>query len=342
MVDYSKFIIHTMIVKHPAPSIAPIPPSSPDFAQMALDVLPSPTADAPGPSQHPIGQPDFSQGQPQTLSDLTVGPSSLPGQEPALVVQGNAKVYGTVTAANFDYMSDERLKKNISPMHDDALDALEQVGIFRYQLNNDPIDRQHIGVLAQNLQKCLPDAVELDAATGLWSVKLDRLVVYTLKGVQEASTALKALDTRQRLGMAMLMQQQATQATSAQADSSDAATGHGDKAESANADSPMAAAPSDPSPSPPETESSAAATLYTSFSDDRAMIQHIMSELREANPGMPVKVGQLTEKLGRKAVWETFLEALHTSLPAKGGKTRSPGSTFLLLLKQKEQAAKLT
>ena len=343
VVNTSKFILHTMETTDPLPSASQAPVSPPNIPQMALQVMPSPTRDAHASSSSmpPVQrQLDYSQQQPEAFSDLVVGPSSLLGQKPALHVDGSAKVTGTLTARNIHVMSDEQLKSNISLSEVDALSALNKVGIFQYQMTGDPDSRQQIGVIAQNLRAELPDTVALDPATGLLSVKLDKLLTYTLKGVQEAFQALKELDSRQRLGMHMLMQQQSAQNASQhhKADSFNAAVIHSDS----ESDSDMSATGAvDLDQMDTSTLPDPASIHYSSFTDDSGLVQHMMTQLGETNPGLPIKVGKLLQQLGHQATWNAFLEAQTTSVLARDGTARSRGGAFLALLKNQKQAAKL-
>lgn len=340
VVDTSKYILHTMETTDPLPSASQMPASPIDIPQMSLQAMPSPTRGAHASSSMPSVQRQLDYSQPQTFSDLVVGPSCLPGQEHALHVHGSAKVTETFTAKHIHVMSDERLKSNISLSEVDALSALDRVGIFQYQMSDDPDSRQQIGVIAQNLRAELPDTVELDPATGLLSVKLDKLVTYALRGVQEAAKALRDLDARQRVGMHMLMQQQSAQKAS-----------QNSKAGSFNATAIDSDIESDPDMSATDavavdqmdtsTPSDPASIHYTSFTDDSALVQHMMTQLGETNPGLPIKVGKLLQQLGHQATWDAFLEAQTIAILARDGTARSRGGAFLALLKKQEQAAKL-
>ena len=342
VVNTSKFILHTMETTDPLPSASQAPVSPPNIPQMALQVMPSPTRDAHASSSSmpPVQrQLEYSQYQPQAFSDLVVGPSSLPGQEPAFVVLGSAKVFETLTATHIDVMSDERLKSNISLSEVDALSALDRVGIFQYQMTGDPDSRQQIGIIAQNLRAELPDTVGQDPESGLLSVKLDKLVIYTLKGVQEAAKALRELDARHRLGMHMLTAFASAQNASqnSKAGSFNAAVIDSDK----ESDSDMSATDAvDLDQMDTSTPSDPASIHYSSFTDDSALVQHMMTQLGETNPGLPIKVGKLLQQLGHPT-WDAFLEAQTTAILARDGTARSRGGAFLALLKKQEQAAKL-
>ena len=81
----------------------------------------------------------------------------------------------------------------------------DPVDVFEYQHKDDPLGQEQTGTIAQNLLKELPDTVVRDPASGLLSVKLDKLLAYTLENVHEAGRALKKLDAKQSLGLSILM-----------------------------------------------------------------------------------------------------------------------------------------
>jgi Chaperone of endosialidase len=93
---------------------------------------------------------------------LVVGELELPlkgGIVPggtALYVAGSAKVTGDVTGASYQTISDARLKKEKRPVAD-ALMKLSQLRGMTYQLIGE--DRRRAGLLAQDVQRVLPEAV---------------------------------------------------------------------------------------------------------------------------------------------------------------------------------------
>ena len=332
------------------PSTTAIPDSALWSSQIPLPSLPSPTLDHSFSGQTAIQQLDFSSDHSRHLSDLIVGPSSNPAAEPPLIVHGDAKITGTLTYGNLRAMSDKSLKHNIIPLDVSGLAKLDKVELASFQWKHDPSGQSIIGVVAQELQKVLPEAVEMDKATSLLSVKLDTLVMYTLKGVQEAHALLKQLNEKQPLGMTLLMNAQQPdfqQSKSAQGVSPSsanlwgAASESGDEAHSVvEADTEMGLSNPMLTATSQGTDSSASVES-ASFSNDQAMIKHLLSNLDEHNPGMPAIVLKLLKQVGKEATWQTFLESQHTNLPSKDGMPRSPGSTFLHLMKKRVQDAKL-
>ena len=317
-VDHSKHILHTMECTQAMPGVMPVAATQEDYQQLALEAMPSPTREAGASNMH-IGlqQPDFAQDMPQTIPDLVVGPSRLNGDATALNVESNARVRGVVTAAGFNTISDQRVKNNIRPAKSSALASIDQISIYNYELKINTAGQQEIGILAQQLQEILPDAVEQDAENGLFRVKLDKLIMYTLKGVQEASQALKRLDAKQPLGMPLLMQS-AHDSTHAIDDALPKNTT--EHLTNSNSINDVNMSTEDATSSTQESGLASAPSAYSNFPNDKAMIQHIMAELGERNPGMPVKVGKLLQELGHHNVWEAFVQAQHTVMLAQDGK----------------------
>lgn len=350
------YIIHTMMTEWPQAEQPPPTAISDNHlwaTQIPLESLPSPTRGPSFSSQTPIQQPDFSSGHSQHLSDLTVGPSNTSATEPPLLVKGNAKITGTLTTGSIRVMSDKSLKHNINPLDVNGLAKIDKIQLASFQWRNDPSGQSTIGVLAQQLQEVLPEAVEVDKATSLLSVKLDTLVMYTLKGVQEAHALLKELNDRQPLGMSLLMnaqQQDAQQSKSAQGLFPNLDNPWGFANDSGNEIDSMSEADTEMSLCDPTLTatsaqsveaSSSAPSPAASFSSDSAIIKHILSKLGESNPGMRAIVLRLLKQLGKDATWRTFLDLQNTRLLQQDGTPRSPGSTFLHLMKKRAQDAKL-
>lgn len=136
------------------------------------------------------------------------------------------------------------------------------------------------------------------------------------------------------------MQQQSAQNASQhhKADSFNAAVIHSDS----ESDSDMSATDAvDLDQMDTSTLPDPASIHYSSFTDDSGLVQHMMTQLGETNPGLPIKVGKLLQQLGHQATWNAFLEAQTTSVLARDGTARSRGGAFLALLKNQKQAAKL-
>lgn len=356
IVDESKAVFHTMISSCPepvAPAPLPVAPAPlPEPQQLALEWFPSPSRVASTPRQI---FPEAQTPDPQTaqVSSLIVGTSTSlrDDQQPLVMQDGDLKAYGTVTAQSIHIMSDQRLKHEILPLDIDAVDILSQLHIMQYKLIEDPQSQRHIGVIAQDIEKVLADAVHRDSATDMKSVKLDLLQFVTMRALQHFLPLLMKLDEQHRLGLSLLMhtqQQAAAQpATNPYQQNLSASNIYMSDSESESETHMSTIGDLDmenPSNSPgchsdaPQTSSNSSAPHDFK---DAAMVAHMLAALGEDNVGMPVIVLKLLRKLGRETAWSAFQQATFTGLPAADGKARSPGSTFLHLLKKQEQQAKI-
>jgi hypothetical protein len=100
---------------------------------------------------------------------------------------GNIAVGGT---------SDERLKKDIEDVSDSLLDEINKIKVRKFQWNHRPANF-HIGLIAQELEKIVPKAVNKggdDPKKQPYSVAYTSLVPYLIKAVQELSAKVEALE----------------------------------------------------------------------------------------------------------------------------------------------------
>lgn len=115
-------------------------------------------------------------------------------------------VYQGNNSASWSTTSDQRLKKNIVD-NDVGLDAINSVRVrnFEYRLPEevdielkptDAIDRKgvQLGIIAQELQKVLPDCVKQES-TGVLSVDSDPLTWYMVNAIKQLSTKLDVANT---------------------------------------------------------------------------------------------------------------------------------------------------
>ena len=365
--DERQAIFHTMMISFPDP-VAPAPTDPMEIQQLALEVLPSPSrrASTPrqnslepeGPDPHSVQASRQTFPEPQSpdpntvqVSSLIIGSSaSAEEQQPVVMQQGDLKASGSVTAGQYHIMSDKQLKHDITPLDFDAAAILHKLQIVQYKLNADPQGRRQIGVVAQDVAQVLEDAVIKDTATNLQSVKLDLLQFVAIRALQQYLPTLIELDKQRRLGLPLLMhaQQQAAQRATTQCQQNLSA------ADSDTADSECSCESHIPdmdisgmecnsnSCQSEDHQPSSSSSVPAIFKDDAAMVAHILAALKEDNKGISIKILKLLGKLGKDAVWRTHLEAQYTRLPTADGNVRSPGSTFLHLLKKQEQEAKIT
>jgi hypothetical protein len=101
-------------------------------------------------------------------------------------------VSGNATASDFVLSSDLRLKTNLRPLTG-ALKDLQSVQAYRYQHTRN--QREEVGVVAQEVQTVLPEAV-VTGADGYLEVAYDRLVPLLLAAVKELSAKVAELEAR--------------------------------------------------------------------------------------------------------------------------------------------------
>jgi len=94
------------------------------------------------------------------------------------------------------YSSDERLKDNITPI-EDALNKVETLGGYEFDWNNnqDVYEGHDIGVIAQEVEKILPEIVET-RDNGYKAVKYEKLTAVLIQAVKELSAKVKELENK--------------------------------------------------------------------------------------------------------------------------------------------------
>ncbi|MEA2992996.1 MAG: hypothetical protein QOD40_1916 [Alphaproteobacteria bacterium] len=96
--------------------------------------------------------------------------------------------------------SDERLKHDIVPLNDGALEKI--VGIqpvsFRFNQERDPSDRLRTHVIGQDVLPVIPEAVVLDS-DGFYSVDDGAILAYAIKAIQELTARVRMLEASRGL-----------------------------------------------------------------------------------------------------------------------------------------------
>jgi len=95
---------------------------------------------------------------------------------------GAASFAGNVTATDFILSSDTRLKTNITPIMT-ALTKLEHISGYTFEFTKH-IGKRRSGVLAQEIQEILPEAVYTDS-DGYLSVSYDALIPLLIQAIKE-------------------------------------------------------------------------------------------------------------------------------------------------------------
>lgn len=116
---------------------------------------------------------------------ITYDPSAV---TPQLYVTGT--IYAT---SNITAFSDERLKKNIQNI-DGALDLVKRMRGVRFE---DESGRKYVGLIAQETQKVVPEAVVEHEDSGYLAVAYQNLVSVLVNAVKELSERVEALENKQ-------------------------------------------------------------------------------------------------------------------------------------------------
>lgn len=94
-------------------------------------------------------------------------------------VFGDIEYTGTCTQA-----SDIRLKENFSPLTS-AIEKTKGLTGMYFNMKDDP-ERVHVGVIAQDVQKVLPEAVKIiDEENGYLGVTYNSLITLLIEAVKE-------------------------------------------------------------------------------------------------------------------------------------------------------------
>ena len=101
---------------------------------------------------------------------------------------------GEITATDFNTTSDINVKKNIEPI-DNAIFKISQINGVTFSFIDDPDEQRHAGVIAQDVEKVLPEAVK-ELNDGIKHVAYGNLIgllVEAIKDQQKQIDELKAL-----------------------------------------------------------------------------------------------------------------------------------------------------
>jgi hypothetical protein len=106
---------------------------------------------------------------------------------------GNATLYGTFTAtADIVAYSDERIKDNVETI-DNALDKVNQLRGVSFNRKSD--GKQSIGVIAQEIEKVLPEVVTEDDK-GIKGVSYGNIVGVLIEAIKEQQKQIDELKAR--------------------------------------------------------------------------------------------------------------------------------------------------
>ncbi len=107
-----------------------------------------------------------------------------------------------VNAKDFNYygginnLSDERLKRNITPLEDGAKELIKQLSPVLYLLHNPDdegkITPDRLGLIAQQVELFIPQVVKTHK-NGIKSIDYSKLVIPLIKAFQEQESELESL-----------------------------------------------------------------------------------------------------------------------------------------------------
>lgn len=111
-----------------------------------------------------------------------------------LDISGNLNVTGVVNATgDIIGMSDMRIKKDIKPITD-YWDLINNMNGYRYTLKID--NTKHVGLLAQEVERIVPEAVYTDADTGYKGIAYGNLVSICVECIKDLNERIKQLENQ--------------------------------------------------------------------------------------------------------------------------------------------------
>lgn len=139
-----------------------------------------------------ITVPTVSAGSITTTSNITAG-GNLSAEGLTLTqnasVGGSVSVTGDVTAANFNSTSDERVKENIITVENALEKALQLRGVYYNKIGE---EKQEIGVIAQEIEKILPEVV-VNHNSGIKTVSYGNIVGLLIEAIKDLKKEVDAL-----------------------------------------------------------------------------------------------------------------------------------------------------
>lgn len=108
-------------------------------------------------------------------------------------VSGNLTVTGALSGQTLAATSDLRLK-DVKDLVKDV--DLSELVVYRYSFKNDKSKENHIGLIAQDVQKVVPEAVKTDAETGYLSIEYNALVAVLVDKVNRLEKRIKELENK--------------------------------------------------------------------------------------------------------------------------------------------------
>ncbi|MBI5004832.1 MAG: DUF5011 domain-containing protein, partial [Candidatus Lloydbacteria bacterium] len=100
---------------------------------------------------------------------------------------GSGGVFLAGSATSWGAVSDERLKDILGNIQN-ATDKLSTIRTVYYKFKADSTNLERVGVIAQDVQQVLPEAVDVANGTGYLGVRYTDLIPLTIKGINELNT----------------------------------------------------------------------------------------------------------------------------------------------------------
>jgi len=122
--------------------------------------------------------------QPSTDPNATVTIGGYNARGYKLYVQGKTFSYD-----GFHQGSDINIKDNLSKI-DNALDKLARITGYTYNLKHDNGRRRQAGLVAQEVEQVLPEAVDTDPATGLKSIAYNNVLALIVEAIKDIKNIL--------------------------------------------------------------------------------------------------------------------------------------------------------
>jgi hypothetical protein len=98
---------------------------------------------------------------------------------------------GNLTANSFIYSSDQRLKKDIQPLTNDALAKIDQIQPVSFTWKDS--GKKDIGFIAQNVEQVYPDLVTTDPNTGMKGLKYGNMTAVLMEAIKEQQQQIDQL-----------------------------------------------------------------------------------------------------------------------------------------------------
>jgi len=90
----------------------------------------------------------------------------------------------TAGATSWSAMSDIRVKKNIEPL-ENVLDKIDSIKGVRFKYKDDPTEKEHLGVIAQDVRQVFPELVDETGDSDYLNVKYALLAPVAIQGLKE-------------------------------------------------------------------------------------------------------------------------------------------------------------